>query len=292
MTATTVQSGSFDWYGHRLVYEVWGDGGTPCLLMHGLLLDSLMNRDLARRFAGEGYRVILLDLLGHGGSDKPEDPREHRIDFLADQAVACLDHLGIDKALVGGCSLGANAALHVGVSAPERCHALFLEMPVMEWSATFAGVLFLPTLSAANYFGWLMRPFARGIRRLPRPDWESAASVLNALSAEPEMVKAVLHGYVVGPIVPAARDRGNVRVPTLIIGHGRDPLHEQRDARSLASEMPNARLLEANSILELRTRPDRLWRGIRPFLDEVRPSGAGRSRKKKPRRRSEARKDP
>lgn len=270
MKAIPVESGYFEWYGYRLAYEVWGSRGTPCLLMHGLLLDSLMNRDLARRFAGEGYRVILMDFLGHGRSDKPLDPREYRIDFLADQALSCLDHLGIDRALIGGCSLGANATLHAADQAPERCLGVFVEMPVMEWSATFAGVLFLPILSVADYFGWLMRPFSRGLRRLPRPESELAASVMNALSAEPEVVNAVLHGCLVGPVVPASRVRRNMRMPTLIIGHGRDPLHELKDAKSLAEEMGGARLLEARSILELRTRPDRLWEGIRPFLRELR----------------------
>lgn len=279
MNAIPVESGYFEWYGHRLAYEVWGSRGTPCLLMHGLLLDSLMNRTLARRFVDEGYRVILMDFLGHGHSDKPSDPRDYRIDFLADQAMTCLDHLGIEKALIGGCSLGANASLHVADQAPERCLGLFVEMPVMEWSATFAGVLFLPALSLADYFGWLMRPFARGLRRLPRPDSEVMASVMNAFSAEPEVVNAVLHGCLVGPVVPPSRVRQALQMPALIIGHGRDPLHELRDAKSLAEEMGDARLLEARSILELRTRPERLWKGIRPFLRELRAAPAGRKRK-------------
>lgn len=278
MNAISVQSGYFEWYGYRLAYEVWGSRGTPCLLMHGLLLDSLMNRDLARRFVGEGYQVVLMDFLGHGRSDKPTDPREYRIDFLADQALACLDHLGMERALVGGCSLGANATLHVADQAPERCLGLFVEMPVMEWSATFAGVLFLPILSVADYLGWMMRPFARTLRRLPRPDSEVAASVMNALSAEPEVVNAVLHGCLVGPVVPPSRIRRKLAMPALIVGHGRDPLHELRDARFLAEEMSDARLIEARSILELRTRPERLWEDIRPFLAELR---AGPVRKKK-----------
>lgn len=278
MSATRVESGDFEWNGYRLAYEVWGGSGTPCLLMHGLLLDSLMNRELARRFVGEGYQVILLDFLGHGRSDKPTDPREYRIDFLGAQAIACLDHFGIDRAVIGGCSLGANASLHVATEAPERCLGLFVEMPVMEWSATFAGVLFLPMLSAADYFGWLMRPFTRGMRRLPRPGWESAASALNAMSAEPEVINAVLHGILVGPVVPPSRARQELTMPALIIGHGRDPLHELRDAKHLADEIGNARLLEARSILELRMRPEPLWREIRPFLNEVRPSRSGKKK--------------
>lgn len=278
MNAISVESGYFESHGYRLAYEVWGERGTPCLLMHGLLLDSLMNRDLARRFVGEGYRVILLDLLGHGLSDKPLDPCEYRIDFLGKQALECLDHLGIDKALIGGCSLGANAALHMAAEAPERCLGLFIEMPVMEWSAPFAGALFLPLLSATDYFGWMVRPFSRGLRRLPRPRWETAASVMNALSTEPPIINAVLHGCLVGPVVPSLHVRRGLRMPALIIGHARDPLHELRDARALAEEMGGARLIEARSILELRTRPDRLWRNIQPFLRELR-GGSGRRKK-------------
>lgn len=277
MKATSVESGYFDWYGYRIAYEIWGSSGTPCLLTHGLLLDSLMNRDLARRFVGEGYRVILMDFLGHGRSDKPIDPREYRIDFLGDQMLTCLDHLGIEQALIGGCSLGANATLHVAEKAPERVLGLFVEMPVMEWSATFAGALFLPMLSMADYFGWIVRPFARGLRRLPRPDSEVAASAMNAMSAEPEVINAVLHGCLVGSVVPSSRMRRKMHMPALIIGHGRDPLHVLKDAKSLADEMGSARLLEARSILELRTRPERLWREIRPFLREVRPQ-SGRER--------------
>lgn len=266
--AVSVRSGTFEWQGHQLAYEIWGDDGVPCLLMHGLLLDSLMNRDLARRFAGEGYYVVLLDFLGHGGSDKPTDPRQHRIEFLAEQAVACLDHLEIEQALVGGCSLGANAALHVAAMAPERCLGLYVEMPVMEWSTTFAGTVFLPALAATDYFKGMLRPVARGLRRLPRPRWESAASALNAVSAEPEIVNAVLHGYLVGAVVPPERERRAITVPTLVVAHGWDRLHELRDSAALIRELPAARLIKARSILELRTRPQRLWPAIRAFIRE------------------------
>ena len=46
--------------------------------------------------------------------------------------------------------------------------------------------------------------------------------------------------------------------PTLIIGHHADPLHPFTDSGMLAEELPNARLIEANSILEWRLSPERL----------------------------------
>ena len=69
-------------------------------------------------------------------------------------------------------------------------------------------------------------------------------------------------------------------MPTLVIGHRGDRLHAHRDAAELASEMPNARLLETRWIGELHVTPDRLWPEIRVFLDEV--SAVARSTEKPP----------
>ena len=265
------ESATFSWHGHRLAYEIHGDrDGVPCVLLHGLLLDSVLNREIARRFAAEGYRVVLLDLLGHGRSDKPIDPREHRIDFCAEQVIACLDHLGIDRALVGGVSLGAIAALQVAALAQDRCLGLFLEMPVMEWSTTFAALMFVPSIGAVDFARPIVRVWSALLGALPRPRVEWAASVMNLASTHPDVIKAVLHGILVGPVVPPARVRQSLRVPTLIIGHAGDRLHSLRDAEALAEEMPDATLLKARSIVELRLSPKRLWPEISAFLGRLR----------------------
>jgi pimeloyl-ACP methyl ester carboxylesterase len=264
-----LEKGRFRFGQYELAYEIHGDAGVPCVLLHALLLDSLMNRDLATRFVTEGYRVILLDLLGHGESDKPTDPRELRVDFFAEQTLALLDHLGIEKALVGGISLGAITALQVAATAPERCLGLFIEMPVMEWSTMFAALLLVPVITLVDYGSFIVRPFARLVRRLPRPNSDLLASFLNAVSAEPEVTTAVLHGILVGPVVPPAARRKQLSMPALVIGHRGDRLHAHRDAAELAKEMPNARLLEPRWIGELRVTPERLWPKIRVFLNEV-----------------------
>jgi hypothetical protein len=53
-----------------------------------------------------------------------------------------------------------------------------------------------------------------------------------------------------------------------VIGHPRDPIHPFSDADMLAAELPNGRLIDANSILELRVRPARLTAKIAEFVDE------------------------
>ena len=264
-----VEQGSFRHEGFTLAYEIHGAReGIPLLLLHGILLDAAVNRDLAPPLVEAGFRVILLDLLGHGRSDRAE-AAELRTDFFAEQALGCLDHLGVDRAIVGGVSLGAIVALQVAVNAPARVRALLLEMPVMEESTPFAAILLSPLIFATNYGAWLYRRVAALLQRLPRPRSGVWEGVLNAASQDPDAIRAVLHGVLVGPVVPPRRLRRRIEAPTLVIGHTGDWLHNLEDARALAEELPNGRLLTAKSILELRTRPQRLMPEILKFLAEA-----------------------
>jgi len=61
-----------------------------------------------------------------------------------------------------------------------------------------------------------------------------------------------------------------------VIGHPRDPLHPFSDAGMLADELPNARLIDANSIIELRVRPARLTARIAEFADDTWSATAAR----------------
>ncbi|HEY4098408.1 MAG TPA: alpha/beta fold hydrolase, partial [Baekduia sp.] len=58
---------------HRLAYTVYGAGPRTTVLLHGLLLSQKMHRPLAKTLARRGNRVVTLDLLGHGQSDRPRD---------------------------------------------------------------------------------------------------------------------------------------------------------------------------------------------------------------------------
>lgn len=268
----------FDWHGYAMAYEVYGpETGLPILLMNGLLLDSLVNRPLARLMAADGYRVILLDLLGHGASDRPQYATMNRVDFYGDQAIACLDHLGIAQAVVGGVSLGAIATLHATAKYPDRVRAQILEMPVMEMSTIFAALLLVPLVLGTHYARPVMRGFAGLMRRLPRPRQDVWASVMNAASSSPEQMASVLHGILVGPVVPPYPERRAMTQPALVVGHRGDWLHNLQDAHALARQLPNAQLLEAKSILELRTRPERLYPQIRDFLAALQTDKAERA---------------
>jgi hypothetical protein len=86
---------------------------------------------------------------------------------------------------------------------------------------------------------------------------------------EPGPSGAVIQGLFFGRIAPHRSERHTFQTPALILGHHRDPVHPFTDAGMLAKELPNGRLLEADSLVELRLQPERLTDEIAAFLDEV-----------------------
>jgi pimeloyl-ACP methyl ester carboxylesterase len=103
----------FNYRGHRISYDDYGAGDRPLVLIHGLLMNRRMFDRLGPEMADRGNRVLTIDLLGHGRSDRPADMSNYSMTFFARQVEALLDHLGIDRAVVGGTSLGANVTLEM-----------------------------------------------------------------------------------------------------------------------------------------------------------------------------------
>ena len=117
---------SFSFNEHRLVYDQYSSGHHVVVLMPGLLLSRRMHEPLARTLAERGHRVVCLDLLGHGDSDRPEEMWSYSMTIFGAQAIALLDHLAVEQAVVGGTSLGANASLEAATAAPYRVNGLLL----------------------------------------------------------------------------------------------------------------------------------------------------------------------
>ena len=123
---------------------------------------------------------------------------------------------------------------------------------------------------------------ARGTRAVPRgalPHYGNV--VLDLVRQDPGPGGALLQGLFFGRIAPHRSERRTFKTPALVLGHRRDPVHPFSDAGMLAEELPNARLLEADSLVELRLRPERLTDEIAAFLDEV-WAAKPRRRAKKP----------
>lgn len=255
--------------GVRLSYEVWGSGPKTLIYIHGILLDAHTNHRLAHDLAELGYRVVLVDLPGHGLSEKPLHAAAHRIDAYARHVVALMDELALDEAVVGGMSLGADVTLHVAVEAGPRVRAMVLEMPVLERAAPAAAFMFAPLLVTTHYAAPVLRLVSTALRRLPRNQLGVVDQVIGALLIPPHEIAAILHGVLVGPVAPTAEQRRRLTMPALVIGHRADRLHTFADAARLAKQLPNARLVEAGSVVELRLRPQRLTAEIAGFLASV-----------------------
>jgi pimeloyl-ACP methyl ester carboxylesterase len=260
---------TFRFEDHDLAYEVYGEGERLLVYMHGLLLDAGLNRGIAEALARRGNKVVLLDLLGHGRSDKPTHASAYRIDLYARQVFALLDELGVEQAVLGGVSLGANVSLQAAVLAPERVRGLVIEMPALEWAVPAAAVVFVPLVLALHYATPLARIASGLARMLPRTHFGPLDSLLQAASIPPEQMAAVLHGILVGPTAPTFEERRAIDVPTLVLAHRNDFIHPLNDATNLVRELPNAHLVRARSPLELRLWPGRLTAEMADFLAQA-----------------------
>jgi pimeloyl-ACP methyl ester carboxylesterase len=268
----------FSYEDHRLAYTIHGEGTRTTVLLPGLLLSQKMQTRLATDLASHGNRVVTLDFLGHGASDRPEEMGRYSMPEFARQAVALLDHLKLEQAVVGGTSLGANVTLEVATLAPERLRGMIIEMPVLDKAIPACAAAFTPLLLALTLGEPAMKLLARGARAVPRQFVPFVAElVLDWVAQDPGPSGAVLQGILFGRTAPERAVRQSFKAPALVIGHPRDPLHPFSDADMLAAELPNARLIDANSIIELRVSPERLTGKIAEFVDECWGESAARS---------------
>lgn len=116
----------FDADGVRLRYVDVGEGA-PVILLHGFALGVEMNwapTGLLESLPGE-FRLIAVDLRGHGKSDKPGESDGYGPEFVND-VLRLMDHLGIRQAYVVGYSMGGRIALKLLTEHPDRVRAAVL----------------------------------------------------------------------------------------------------------------------------------------------------------------------
>jgi pimeloyl-ACP methyl ester carboxylesterase len=273
---------SFSLDGQRLAYTEYGEGPWLTVLLHGLLFSQRMHESLARSLAGRGHRVVTFDLLGHGESDRPRDKSRYSMPGFGAQVVALLDHLDEPEAVVMGTSLGANAVLETAAQSPERLRGMVVEMPVLDHALIGCAIAFTPLMIALTAGEPAMRALARTARLIPRRrlPWQ-ADILLDWIRQDPEPSAAVLQGLFFGRTAPPREERRAMQTPALVIGHQFDLIHPFSDAGMLVSELPNGRLVEASSLIELRVAPRRLTDEIATFAEECwRPRGVKSQQKR------------
>lgn len=119
-TSVTGTRGEFLIDGRRLSYRDFGGTGRPLLALHGHLYEGETWERLAQALAPQ-WRVIAPDQRGHGDSDRAATYT--REDYVAD-AIALLDHLGIEEAVTLGHSGGGITAFQIAARHPERVPAI------------------------------------------------------------------------------------------------------------------------------------------------------------------------
>lgn len=103
-------------------YETAGDG-PAMVLVHANPFDHDLWLYQSAHFS-TWFRVVGIDLRGYGRSAKVTTPYSEK--DMCDDVIGVMDDLGIDKAVLGGCSVGSGIAIHLGLDHPDRFRAIFL----------------------------------------------------------------------------------------------------------------------------------------------------------------------
>ncbi len=234
---------------HRIRY--WEEGtGAPIILIHGLANSVLTWRKNVEAL-GRGFRVIALDLPGHGLSDMPKV----RFDLPTGAAFldAFLDEMGVERAHLAGNSMGGAIALELALTRPERAASLTL--------ADSAGlgreISVLLRLGALPLLGeYARRPTLKGVRNLVRwmvhdpslVDEEELPIRLSYLKRRGS-AQALLRYLRTGVGLFGQRPRtrrdaslASLSVPTLVVWGAQDPLFPVEQARQAAQAVAGAKL--------------------------------------------------
>ena len=222
--------------------------GDPILWLQGLNAPAAAWAVQLGHF-GQTYRSIAPDARGVGQSDAPPGP--YTVKQMAQDAVAILDAVEVDRAHVVGLSLGGAVAQELALARPDRVRSLAL-------LATFAAQA---PRSRALLEAWRgLYPVAIGDARLRKAwelqayswlfterFWRSEANVRAALrfaSAQPAQPAQGFVGQVDAALSHDARDRlGQVTAPTVVIHGALDQLSPKENGEELARLIPGAELV-------------------------------------------------
>lgn len=236
------------------------DGSTPVLLLHGVSWSADINYFALFGPLSRSHTAIAMDQRGHGRGL----PLTRRVStsMLADDAVAVLDELGIEKAIIAGFSLGTFVAQKVGVRHPDRVAGLVLSAGALclhETARDKALMAATPTFRAlarrGAFASMSARYFAPVLKRGDEAFLERWPWLRHELAATPpEAIATAILGV-------ARHDlRGKVTslrsIPSATVIHTRDTLIVPKLQRRLADELGSDVLLLPHDHAAAVTHPD------------------------------------
>ena len=230
--------------GIRLHYEAFGRrNGPPVLMVQGLGTDK-HGWDLQRIALAPRYRTIALDNRGAGRSDKPFGT--YSLEQMADDAIAVLDHTGVESAHVIGASMGGAISQVIALKYPDRVRSLTLACTacrhhpwrrelLSDWAsmATERGM----GAMAGEAARWVIGP--RSFRRVwPMLGWFGPLALGRPAHAFVAQVRAIL-----ATDDSLADELHNLTMATLILVGNQDILTPRGDSEELAERIPGAELV-------------------------------------------------
>lgn len=259
-----VHTDDFDcWYADDSFAEPW-TAPTTVLIQVGFGRNGEYFRgwvpDLAR-----DRRVLRRDMRAHGGSTSGHRPWS--VERLADDVIAFLDALGLDRVHYVGESVGGITGIALGARAPERFHSITLVQTPIRLGPAVANLMKgdYPSWSAAlrdlGPGGWVTRnmPPDSPRTRWEREQWDrcdvEALAALSDATATVDVAHYVPH----------------VRVPTLILAPARSPLTPLADQWLLRTTIPDAQIeiFEGRDHNIYNDELGRCTRRVRQFFDEI-----------------------
>ena len=109
--------------GEQLFYEVYGDGEETIFLLPTWSLVHSRHWKMQIAYFARHFRVLTMDGLGNGRSDRCKDPKRYGPEEFAGDCLAVMDATGTERAVMASLSRGAQYLLELARLAPERVAA-------------------------------------------------------------------------------------------------------------------------------------------------------------------------
>jgi len=223
----------------------------PMLLIHGFSSSTLVWSRVFLRLAEEGFRVLALDMLGHGYSGKSRRI-EYSIKGQARMVVGFLDAMGIGRADIVGSSYGGAVAATCALDCPERVRKLIMVGAVTNNDPT---KFLLLRLFGSPVVGDIVSPLLIGsrslLRRRMKRVYERHAWVLDERRVEARHLplraantqRALIRTVRLWDASRIERDAHLIKQPTLLIWGDNDPEVPLRNGEHLSREIDGSRLI-------------------------------------------------
>ncbi len=283
--------------GTMMSAAVWGaPGATPVILLHGMPTNALLWRRIGPTLSAEGFRAFAPDLLGYGKSGDPTSGKYG----VADQARYVhqfITGLGLKDTIVLGHDIGGGVAQHLAINHPGLVIGLVLVNTVTErnwpprivrasrtYPAATVGAIFERVFGFPRVLAWLMRSAAKHPARLTKPAIASYAAPIESRGGSFHLAR-LARDLTSHDTVGLTAKLAATSMPKLVVWGTDDPYLKLSTGKRLASELPDAKLVEIPSCGHYvpEEEPFALADAVLPFMRERLPErkerATGRLRK-------------